>query len=79
MTMLEHTLPQRPIARPRLLMHAEKPTRKPRPHDPADFADILRKRDNRLIGDIGLTREEILGPEKSFWREWLKIKAPWQL
>lgn len=41
--------------------------------------DILNKRDDRLIEDAGLTREEILGPERSFWSQWLKIKQPWQL
>ena len=47
--------------------------------DPADYADILKKGDDRLVRDIGLTREEILGPQRSFWSEWLKIKQPWQL
>ena len=47
--------------------------------DPAGHAGILEKHDDRLIRDIGLTREEILGPERSFWRDWLAIKTPWQL
>jgi hypothetical protein len=43
------------------------------------YRDILAKHDDRLIRDIGRTREELLGPEKAFWSEWLKVKAPWQL
>jgi hypothetical protein len=46
---------------------------------PHDYADILRKHDDRLITDIGMTREDIVGPEEHFWSEWTKIKEPWQL
>ncbi|MEC9342925.1 MAG: hypothetical protein VYD64_03670 [Pseudomonadota bacterium] len=54
--------------------------RKPvRRDDPADHAEILEKHDDRLIRDIGRTREDILGPEQAFWTEWRRIKAPWQL
>jgi hypothetical protein len=54
------------------------PEAAPRLHAAA-YLGILCKHDDRLIRDIGLTREEILGPEKSFWSQWLKQKTPWQL
>ena len=47
-------------------------------HDPADYFGIVNKHGDRLVRDIGLTRDEILGPKRSFWSEWLRIKAPWQ-
>ena len=47
--------------------------------DPRAFRDILAKHEDHLIRDIGKTREELLGPEKAFWSEWLKAKVPWQL
>ena len=43
------------------------------------YLGILARHDDRLIRDIGLTREEIMGPEKTFWSQWLKQKEPWQL
>lgn len=45
----------------------------------AEWEDLLRKPDGRLIRDIGLTREEIEGPEKAFWREWARQKTIWNL
>ena len=45
----------------------------------AEWEDLLRKPDDRLIRDIGLTREEIEGPEKAFWREWAHQKKIWNL
>ena len=45
----------------------------------AEWEDLLRKPDDRLIRDIGLTREEIEGPEKAFWREWARQKTIWNL
>ena len=66
-----------PLAAPFVGKVEDRPDR--RKPDPAGYADILNKHDDRLIRDIGLTREEILGPEKSFWREWLSQKTPWQL
>lgn len=50
-----------------------------RRHDPHDFRDILHKHDDRLIHDVGLTRDEILGPELAFWSAWLRVKQPWRL
>lgn len=44
-----------------------------------DFGDILQKHDDRLLRDVGLTRAEIEGPARSFWREWLTVKTPWRL
>ena len=45
----------------------------------AEWEDLLRKPHGRLIRDIGLTREEIEGPEKAFWREWAHQKKIWTL
>lgn len=45
----------------------------------AEWEDLLRKPDDRLIRDIGLTREEIEGPENAFWREWAHQKKIWNL
>jgi len=41
--------------------------------------DILRRKDDRLIADIGMIREDILGPEENFRQEWARLKQPWQL
>jgi len=46
---------------------------------PADHAEILDKHDDRLIRDIGLEREDILGPQAGFWRDREKQKTVWQL
>ena len=54
-----------------------KPTPAIRPS--AEWEDLLRKPDDRLIRDIGLTREEIEGPENAFWREWARQKTIWNL
>jgi hypothetical protein len=62
----------------RRLVTADKPTSR-WPHDPGAYSEILTKHDDHLIRDIGQTREELLGPERAFWSEWLKRKAPWQL
>lgn len=43
------------------------------------FNAVLSKKDDRLLTDAGLTREEALGPEGYFWGEWLRIKEPWAL
>ncbi len=40
---------------------------------------VLARKDDRLLDDAGLTREDVLGPEESFWRSWLQIKEPWTL
>jgi hypothetical protein len=59
---------------------SEKPAGKRQPlPGPADYAEILEKHEERLIRDIGLTRDGILGPQGSFWREWDKRQSLWQL
>lgn len=40
---------------------------------------VMAKKDDRLLADAGLTREDVLGAEAHFWREWLRIKEPWAL
>ena len=40
---------------------------------------ILARHDDRLLRDIGLTREDVLGPEDAFLAEWNQIRAPWSL
>lgn len=47
--------------------------------EPANFTEILEKHDDRLIRDIGLTRDEITGPQGSFWSDREKGKSVWQL
>ena len=46
---------------------------------PADYAEILDKHDERLIRDVGLERDDILGPQAGYWRDWEKQKTIWQL
>lgn len=40
---------------------------------------LAEKPDDRLLRDVGLTREAVLGPAGTFWREWLAIREPWRL
>jgi hypothetical protein len=40
---------------------------------------VLAKNDDRLLADAGLRREDALGAEEHFWRDWLRIKEPWTL
>ena len=35
--------------------------------------------DDRLLTDIGLTRDDILGPVRSFWSGWDARRAIWKL
>jgi hypothetical protein len=67
-----------PAVRPDFSFVPGRPTNPPAPRAER-YQDILQKKGDHLIEDIGLTRQEILGPEKAFWTEWLKIKQPWQL
>lgn len=46
--------------------------------DPALNA-LVARRDDRLLRDVGLTREDVLGPQGYFWSEWTRIRAPWSL
>mgnify|MGYP003383061219 CR=1 FL=1 len=41
--------------------------------------DILARKDDRLLRDIGLTREDILGPEETFRAEWRRMRDTWNL
>ncbi len=50
----------------------------PLAEDPAVRA-LVARRDDRLLRDVGLTREEALGPAGYFWSEWARIRAPWSL
>lgn len=46
--------------------------------DPA-LKVLLDKRDDRLLRDAGLTREDVLGEAAHFWIEWSRQRAPWNL
>lgn len=52
--------------------------RRPLAEDPAVRA-LVARRDDRLLRDAGLTREEALGAAGYFWSEWARIRAPWSL
>lgn len=40
---------------------------------------LVARRDDRLLRDAGLTREDALGPQGYFWSEWVRMRAPWSL
>ena len=40
---------------------------------------LLARHDDRLLRDIGLSREEVLGPEGQFWADWNRTRQPWSL
>ncbi len=40
---------------------------------------LLARRDDRLLRDAGLTREEVLGEAAFFWAEWSRQRTPWDL
>lgn len=46
--------------------------------DPA-LARLIDRQDDRLLRDAGLARDDVLGPEESFRREWASAKALWAL
>jgi hypothetical protein len=52
--------------------------RRPLIEDP-NVRALVARRDDRLLRDVGLTREDVLGPQGYFWSEWLRIRAPWSL
>lgn len=41
--------------------------------------DLANRPDDRLLRDIGLTRDEALGVEGTFWRELERTRRPWSL
>ncbi|MGY6707604.1 MAG: hypothetical protein ACXIVF_04700 [Rhizobiaceae bacterium] len=43
------------------------------------LTDLANRPDDRLLRDIGLTREEVLGVEGTFWRELERTRKPWSL
>ncbi len=43
------------------------------------LASLLDRRDDHLLADIGLTRDEVGGPAARFWRDWNAAKEPWSL
>lgn len=45
----------------------------------APLRAVLEKTDDRLLRDAGLTREDALGPEAAFRREWQRLREPWLL
>ncbi|BCH23724.1 hypothetical protein MesoLjLc_33820 [Mesorhizobium sp. L-8-10] len=38
-----------------------------------------RERDDRLLKDMGLSPEQVLGPGRVFWSEWERQREPWLL
>lgn len=40
---------------------------------------ILERHDDRLLTDAGLSRDDVLGPQRSFWRNWLRTRDIWNL
>lgn len=41
--------------------------------------DLLAKKDDRLLRDIGLTREDILGLEETARADWRRTRETWNL
>ncbi len=41
--------------------------------------DLLAKKDDRLLRDIGLTREDILGLEETARADWRRTRETWSL
>ena len=41
--------------------------------------DLLAKKDDRLLRDIGLTREDILGLEETAQADWRRTRETWNL
>jgi uncharacterized protein YjiS (DUF1127 family) len=51
-----------------------------RPHPLSrELRQILAMKDDRLLRDIGLTREEILGPEETYRAEQRRMRDAWNL
>ena len=41
--------------------------------------DLLAKKDDRLLSDVGLTREDILGLEETARADWRRTRETWNL
>ena len=41
--------------------------------------DLLAKRDDRMLRDIGLTREDVLGLEETARADWRRTRETWNL
>ncbi len=44
-----------------------------------DWGRRKRKRDDRMLKDMGLSPEQALGPGPVFWSEWERLREPWLL
>lgn len=40
---------------------------------------LVARRDDRLLRDAGLAREDVLGPQGYFWSDWRRLRTPWSL
>ncbi|RST88004.1 hypothetical protein EJC49_02365 [Aquibium carbonis] len=40
---------------------------------------LATKLDKRLLDDVGLTEEDVLGVEGRYWREWERSQRSWNL
>ena len=58
--------------------HAPGGGQRPLVDDP-QLRALTARRDDRLLRDAGLTREDALGPQGYFWSEWARLRAPWSL
>lgn len=45
----------------------------------AALSAILAKHDDRLLRDVGLMREGLLGPAETFWADWRRTRETWSL
>ncbi|MDP3899227.1 MAG: DUF1127 domain-containing protein [Mesorhizobium sp.] len=45
----------------------------------AALSAVLAKHDDRLLRDVGLSREDLVGPAETFWAEWRRTRETWSL
>ncbi len=43
------------------------------------LTSLLARRDDRLLRDAGLAREDVQGEAAYFWAEWARQRVPWDL
>ncbi len=61
------------------------PVERPRPSSRRTYSlsrelrHLLARKDDHLLRDIGLTREDILGPEETYRSEWRRMRDTWNL